>query len=316
MDTKKLWEITGTHYREAQERYGRERYPHHIFRDRRVFEMIDAAHRAIQDRPQKRDQISLLDIGCGSGSILRYAQSKGMRAVGIDYSASMVELCRKELADNQVSDVDVEVADATDLSCFRNESFDIVCAIQVFGYLPRSEESKYMGECKRILSRGGNLITAEPNLIFDIATFNKFTVRFYAEQLLPLSFHNSDERVYVTYRIKRLLTNPDKPVTPLPPREDVSFVDAILNDSNTRYSSHRDQASSKAENPLAYEKLVGKYGFILQDIAFYHFHAVPPLLFNDDPLLEKRAEELEDKFCRSWQGYFMASSFVSRSKKQ
>ncbi len=140
-----------------------------------------------------------------------------------------------------------------------------------------------MKECNRLLSIGGNLIIAEVNNIFDIATFNKFTVQFYTEHLLPLTFTGAAESNEMHRRISELLVHPDKLVAPLPSTESVSYVDAILDNKETRYSSHRDQASSKAENPLAYEQLVKKYDFAMRDLAFYHFHAVPPLLFNSDP---------------------------------
>jgi hypothetical protein len=89
----------------------------------------------------------------------------------------------------------------------------------------------------------------------------------------------------------------------------------MLDGAETKQGSHRDQAGTKAENPLDYANVMRRHDFILNDLAFYRFHVVPPLLFKEHPELEKRATELEDKYCRSWQGHFMASSFVARSSK-
>lgn len=315
MDSKEFWTLTGSSYDTAQERYAKERYPQHIYRYRRVCEMIDAAIEARQADARGDTPLRLLDIGCGYGDILRYAHSKGMQATGIDYSASMVELAKQKLEAEQLGDIQVAVGDATDLGAFDSDSFDIVCSIQVFGYLPREKEQTYMGECHRVLRIGGGLITAEVNNIFDIATFNRFTVEFFRDHLLPLTFDKSNGRGDIEKRIAELMTKPDKPIMPPMPEEDRSCVDVMLDVPETLYASHRDQASTKAENPMDYANLMKRYGLRLDDLAFYRFHAVPPLLFESSPELEGLAESLEDKYCRSWQGHFMASSFVARSTK-
>jgi len=38
-------------------------------------------------------------------------------------------------------------------------------------------------------------------------------------------------------------------------------------------------------------------------------------MFYEDPSLERRAEALEDRLCREWNGHFMASSFVALARK-
>jgi len=310
LDPKNLWDLAGKNYDAAQERYRRERYPQNVFRMRRVFEMLDIAI----SKSDKKDTLSFLDIGCGYGETLRYAEKKGMHVVGIDYSSNMVNLAKKLLSEENV-DIEIFVADATDLKQFKNESFDIISSNQVFGYIERSKEPLYMSECNRLLRQGGSLITAEINGIFDIATFNKFTIQFFMDNLIPLSFDNK-ETITIKNHLSKLVTNPDKPAPPLSPNEQMSFSDAMLNSKETRFSSHRDQTFTKSENPLDYGQLMKKYGFALDDLAFYHFHSVPPLLFNVNPEWEKRAEALEDKYNHSWQGYFMASSFVAHSIKQ
>jgi len=309
MEPHELWNLTGKNYDVAQERYSEERYPQNVYRMKRVYEMLDAAHKQIQSK----GTVSFLDIGCGYGETLVYAKQKGMKATGIDYSPNMVNLAKKRL-NKDFADIEIYVADATDIKQFKNDSFDIISANQVFGYIPRSQESRYLSECNRLLRPGGCLITAEINGIFDIATFNKFTIQFFKDNLLPLSFKQNEVNS-IADEISKLLTNPEKPLAPPSPTETQSVADAMLDNKETRFSSHRDQTFTKSENPMEYGDLMKKYGFALDDIMFYHFHTVPPLLFNINPKWEKKAIDLEDKYTHSWQGYFMASSFVAKSTK-
>ena len=46
-------------------------------------------------------------------------------------------------------------------------------------------------------------------------------------------------------------------------------------------------------------------------MGFYRFHAVPPLLFEDEPSLEHVPISKEPDLWRHWIGNIMASGFVS-----
>jgi hypothetical protein len=51
--------------------------------------------------------------------------------------------------------------------------------------------------------------------------------------------------------------------------------------------------------------------FRLSDLLFYRFHAVPPLLFEQDHELEKVAITHERELTRNWIGNFTASAFIA-----
>lgn len=58
-----------------------------------------------------------------------------------------------------------------------------------------------------------------------------------------------------------------------------------------------------------------EHGFALADNCFFRLHAVPPLLFETDPDLEKVAIEKEGGPARHWIGHFIASAFLATLKK-
>ena len=66
---------------------------------------------------------------------------------------------------------------------------------------------------------------------------------------------------------------------------------------------------------MAFGAKAAAYGFRQVEQAFYRFHAVPPLLFEADPELEKVPIEKELALSRHWIGHLMASGFVSLLQK-
>ena len=64
---------------------------------------------------------ALLDLGVGAGRTVPYLSARSRRYVGVDYSQSMVGVCRRRFPS-----ADVRMADASDLSAFDDAEFDTV----------------------------------------------------------------------------------------------------------------------------------------------------------------------------------------------
>jgi ubiquinone/menaquinone biosynthesis C-methylase UbiE len=312
--TRGFWDQTAHDYDEARDLYARERYPESVYRFRRVSEMAKAAAAARGGAAN----LKCLDIGCGAGEMLERLVQMGVPAAnltGVDYSPQMVEKARTRLAARGLGDIALAPADATKLSDIPDGSLDVVLSIQVYGYISRELEAGYYGEANRVLRPGGFLITAEANCLFDLFTLNRFTVGFHRENFLAHGFQN-DQLAAVSQRLAGLLTKPELPPRPAVVEAGANYVASLLQDAGTKYTSHREQTFTKRENPMVYGKQLQQHGFRLNDLAFYHFHACPPLFFYEQPELERVAEKLEDSLCREWQGNFMASSFVALLQKQ
>ena len=62
---------------------------------------------------------------------------------------------------NKSYDMDTAVLDATDMSCFADDSFDVVLNMGPFYHLTTEKQrKKCMKECLRVLKKGGLLVTA------------------------------------------------------------------------------------------------------------------------------------------------------------
>jgi 2-polyprenyl-3-methyl-5-hydroxy-6-metoxy-1,4-benzoquinol methylase len=79
---------------------------------------------------------TVLDIGCGSGVYsVDFARRGARRVLGVDFSASMLQLARREAAEHHVADV-CQFVQANFLDFEAQERFDVSIALGVFDYQP------------------------------------------------------------------------------------------------------------------------------------------------------------------------------------
>jgi SAM-dependent methyltransferase len=110
--------------------------------------------------PYLKPGMSVLDVGCGPGSItieLAKAVSPGT-VLGIDIDPPAVEKARTSAADAGVSNISFEVEDAAALP-FADDSFDAACAASTFQWLKRPD--RVAREVLRVLRPGGILVARD-----------------------------------------------------------------------------------------------------------------------------------------------------------
>lgn len=110
---------------------------------------------------------TLLDIGCGNGiSAISFAlDNYQVTAVEPDPSQTIgAGAIRKLVAHYKLSNIQVYEAFAEDIQ-FSSESFDIVYVRQAMHHA--HDLTKFIGECGRVLKKGGLLITVRDHVVFD-----------------------------------------------------------------------------------------------------------------------------------------------------
>ena len=242
---------------------------------------------------------TVLDAGCGTGEILVHLLRKGHRAFGCDLSQGMIDVSQRKIAKLGLKAGLVKTS-LEDLRAYKTKSFDAVFAMGVFPYIREDAESACYAEILRVLRPGGLFVSAHENELFDVFTFNKYTLRFFERNIYPL-IRQVDADVplkKLKSRLATLVTNPKAPAT----------IDAL--------KAPRDIIFTKPENPLVYGDKLKTYGFELESRAYYHFHALPPLLRNDDRRLMGISQKMEGRFSTAWQGMFLASTFVATARKK
>ena len=99
----------------------------------------------------------VLDVGCGTGEYLRRARRSGLSATGVEPSAAMREIARRNAPDARI-----ENGVATALP-FADNSFDVVLLIEVLRYLHRSDIRLALREAARVLRPSGIVVVTLVN---------------------------------------------------------------------------------------------------------------------------------------------------------
>ena len=123
---------------------------------------------------QLRAGDKLLDIACGRGELPAIVAEKGLHAVGVDYSFTVLSIARKvkkhrkEIAESDF-DMHIVQSDACTLP-FPDESFDRITMLDIVEHLTPQQLEKMFLEVKRLLkSDGFAVVHTLPNRwVYDI----------------------------------------------------------------------------------------------------------------------------------------------------
>jgi len=122
----------------------------------------DAIKRRITDEYiQSGDTV--LDIGCGTGTLAIMMARKGARVKGIDISKPMLSVARERIDQSgQRERIDLMEASIVGLAKhFKDESVDKIVSTLVFSELSSDERQYALAESRRILKKDGLLIIAD-----------------------------------------------------------------------------------------------------------------------------------------------------------
>jgi SAM-dependent methyltransferase len=112
------------------------------------------------------DGVRLLDVACGPGALTQAAAERGAQAVGLDFSASMLEEARR-----RHPGIEFRQGDAEHLPFEAGEFGAVVCA---FGILHFADPDRAVAEAHRVLAAGGRFAFSawcpSPGTFFEIVT--------------------------------------------------------------------------------------------------------------------------------------------------
>jgi SAM-dependent methyltransferase len=131
----------------------------------------------------------ILDVGCGSGTLLGLLKAHGFDVLGLDYSREAAAIARSE------NDVEVVVGSLAEAH-FQDASFDLVTLFHVMEHVTNPGE--VLGEVRRILKPTGRLVIQVPNI--ESWQFRFFRERWYG---LDIPRHVID---YSNKALQQLLT--------------------------------------------------------------------------------------------------------------
>lgn len=226
---------------------------------------------------------TIVDFGCGEGLYFETLLAKRPKqAIGIDMDAALLDRARERLANNPA--VHFLHGGVEQLADIENDSVALATALNVTSYFTPQEDQEFYPHVSRILRPGGYLLVSHSNLLFDLFTFNKYTIATLSTVFMPGQ---------PTDKLAALLTNPTKPSkVGLPTRE----------------------------NPLAFRFKAERFGLTEVRQEFAHFHERPPLLEDDEVCdgINPRSSisTLDWPAQERWRLLFQCSMYFSLLQKQ
>jgi ubiquinone/menaquinone biosynthesis C-methylase UbiE len=116
---------------------------------------VEAAIAEVMDEKPFR---SVLDLGTGTGQILKLVAPRAARAVGVDASHAMLSVARANMQAAGLLNVDLRQGDVYALSLPR-DSFDLVVIHQVLHYL--DDPQRAVTEAARLVAPAGRLLVVD-----------------------------------------------------------------------------------------------------------------------------------------------------------
>ncbi len=119
-------------------------------------------------RETGKQDARVLDVGCGTGRLLRQLATARprFRLFGVDMSPSYARAARELLSD--VPEVSMTAENAESLP-YRDAYFDVVTSVYLFHELPRASRRGVLREMKRVLLPGGLLVLEDSAQFADAA---------------------------------------------------------------------------------------------------------------------------------------------------
>lgn len=100
--------------------------------------------------------MSVLDIGCGTGTHLGIYRQAGCRVYGIDLSPAMLEIAQAKLA----GQAGLCLGDGSRMP-FTGESFDLITAMLAFHEMPALLRHPITSEAKRVMKKNGRFLVID-----------------------------------------------------------------------------------------------------------------------------------------------------------
>lgn len=215
-----------------------------VFQDRLLTQTMAGI---LPEQPDLSLVSRVLDVACGPGGWLidLVSQHPHIQGVGIDISHIMMVYANNLAKERDLSNVQFHVMDATQPLHFADNSFDLVNARLLTGFLSTQQWPILLEECKRITRPGGILRVTEAEWAFtNSAAYDQLVQYNYLALLRSGHSFSPHGRTYGTSPMLRLLL------------QRAGYEDIAYQAHAIDYSAGAAAHDSNCQNLLVFHKLI------------------------------------------------------------
>jgi len=152
---------------------------------------------------------SILDVGCGVGTISIYLAHHGYRVYGIDISNRAISICNHAKRSLALKNIEFKKQDV--YSIRSNKVFDVILLIEVLEHVPN--DNSFLKKLHSLLKDDGCLLLTTPtpeNTMFKLGLYNKFDrevghLRRYSKKELEKLLHENGFKIEYFSQTESLL---------------------------------------------------------------------------------------------------------------
>lgn len=253
--------------------------------------------RKVADRFRELGIQSVFELGIGDGSPLAFMAEQGLRVGGCDISQGMLQVARDQFAAKGLDASGIFTGDIQDASTLAegiaSGPYDAVMALGVLPHV-RSELDA-VRNMSAFIAPGGRLFLQFRNSMLSLFSFNRLTMEFIEDELLPDVPAPIKDAVRAELEPRLAMDKPPKR-------------------TGTADKPGYDEILAKFHNPFELSELVQAEGFGDVRFLWYNAHPAPPMLSGALGMAFREASvDLEAD--TSWRGMFRCSAGVIEATK-
>jgi 2-polyprenyl-3-methyl-5-hydroxy-6-metoxy-1,4-benzoquinol methylase len=211
---------------------------------------------------EERTGLDLLDVGCGSGTLLGLMKERGFTPLGIDFSPEAAQVARTE---NGVR----VIVGSLEQAKFASSSFDIVTLFHVMEHVTNPRQ--ILAEVSRILRPNGVIVLQVPNI--DSWQFKAFGAKWYGldipRHLIDYSQHGMRKLLadagFVLQRVKHFNLRDNAPALASSLFPSLDPVSRAVR--HRKHGIHESAAAAWLRHAVYFSCVIGSYPFAILESA-------------------------------------------------
>ncbi|MDO8619772.1 MAG: methyltransferase domain-containing protein [bacterium] len=262
-----------------------------------IAERNDFVLKVVSERKRVR---SALDVGCGTGDLVRALAKEGVRAVGVDFAKEMIETATEHAKSERLPLARFEQASIFDYTAPAG-AFDSISANGFIEYISYAELERFLSLASEWLFPGGSLVLGSRNRLFNLFSLNAFTEE-------ELKGGNAPMLLAEALAIARAKSIAD-----------ISDVGTVpLQKEGTKHTGTGIGVATRYQfTPVQLITILRKHGFEAMELFPIHIHGAPPSFKEAYPEAHGTIANLLQNYAGETMSLLpQSSSFMIHAKKK